>query len=278
MSIGASIGKRMEHLIRRKGISESELAKALHTNRSTISRIVNDETEKVSSKVLIDAAQYFGVSTDFLLGLTDMPDPMNYSVESFGLTEAAAKAILSKDVHKEMLNRLLENQKFCQLTHAMAYAMEPDLAAGIMSSNNMLAFGESLFSEFMNKSVQKKQGIKQLSQRLASEITNPNTYANERLLDEFRQIIQQIRKEIQIKNPPSVPVTRERLKEMDKELLARAGGERKNINPRMVAEVVTYKTKVADICTPDQCARFIDLLEEILIGYGRTDNETGTVQ
>lgn len=66
MSIGASIGKRMEHLIRRKGISESELAKALHTNRSTISRIVNDETEKVSSKVLIDAAQYFGVSTDFL--------------------------------------------------------------------------------------------------------------------------------------------------------------------------------------------------------------------
>ena len=278
MSIGASIGKRMEHLIRRKGISESELAKALHTNRSTISRIVNDETEKVSSKVLIDAAQYFGVSTDFLLGLTDMPDPMNYSVESFGLTEAAAKAILSKDVHKEMLNRLLENQKFCKLTHVMAYAMEPDLTAGIISSNNMLAFGESLLVEFMNKSAQKKQEIKQLSQRLASEVTNPNTYANERMLDEFRQIIQQIRKEIQIKNPPSVPVTRERLKEMDKELLARAGGERKNINARMVAEVVTYKTKVADICTPDQCARYIDLLEEILIGYGRTDNETGTVQ
>ena len=194
------------------------------------------------------------------------------------MTEAAAKAILSKDVHKEMLNRLLENQKFCKLTHVMAYAMEPDLTAGIVSSNNMLAFGESLLVEFMNKSAQKKQEIKQLSQRLASEVTNPNTYANERMLDEFRQIIQQIRKEIQIKNPPSVPLTRERLKEMDKELLARAGGERKNINPRMVAEVVTYKTKVADICTPDQCARYIDLLEEILIGYGRTDNETGTVQ
>ena len=135
MSIGASIGKRMEHLIRRKGISESELAKALHTNRSTISRIVNDETEKVSSKVLIDAAQYFGVSTDFLLGLTDMPDPMNYSVESFGLTEAAAKAILSKDVHKEMLNRLLENQKFCKLTHVMREAPKERATRACMISS-----------------------------------------------------------------------------------------------------------------------------------------------
>ena len=83
--------------------------------------------------MIIDAAQHFGVSTDFLLGLTDMPDPMNHPVKSFGLTEVAAKAILSEDVHIEMLNRLLENQRFCQLTQTMAYALEPDQIVAAMS-------------------------------------------------------------------------------------------------------------------------------------------------
>ena len=101
MAVGESIGARLEHLRARKGINDSELAKVFGINRSTMSRILKGETEKVYSQMIIDAAQYFGVSTDFLLGLTDMPDPMNHPVESFGLTEGAAKAILSEDVNME---------------------------------------------------------------------------------------------------------------------------------------------------------------------------------
>ena len=119
MAVGASIGERIKHLQKRKGMTDTELAKVLHIDRATLKRIVKGGTEKVSSQVIIDAAQHFGVSTDFLLGLTDVPDAMNYPVEEFGLTEAAAKAILSEDVHMEMLNLLLENQRFCQLTKAL---------------------------------------------------------------------------------------------------------------------------------------------------------------
>lgn len=268
MAIGASIGERLAHLINRKGLSDSDLAKVLHINRSTLSRIINGSTEKVSAQLIVDAAQYFGVSTDFLLGLTDIPDPMNHPVESFGLTEAAAKAILSADVHIEMLNRLLENQWFCQLTHTMHYALEPDQTAGVMTSNNILAYGESLFLECMNPSLKAKKEMKKDSRRIAAEIIDPNTIGNQRMLEEFRMIIQQIRKELKMKKPPSVPVTREFLKEMDKELLSRAGGERKHINPRIVAEVLTDKSLVAKICTPDQRRRFVDLMEEILTEYG----------
>lgn len=119
MAIGASIGARIKHLKERKGIHGSDLAKVLHIDRSTRKRIENGGIEKVSPQVIIDAAQYFGVSTDFLLGLTDMADPMNHPVESFGLTEGAAKAILSEDANIDMLNRLLENRRFCQLTNIM---------------------------------------------------------------------------------------------------------------------------------------------------------------
>ena len=278
MAIGATIGARLQHLQNRKCMKDTELAKVLCIDKATLKRIKDGETEKVSSKVIIAAAQHFGVSTDFLLGLTDMPDPMNYPVEEFGLTEAAAKAILSEDVHMEMLNLLLENQLFCQLTHTMHYALEPDQTEGIMTRNNLLAYGESLFLECMNVSLQTKRGMKKDSRKIAAEIIDPNTVGNHQILEEFRKIIQQLRKEMKMRKPPSVPVTREFLKEMDKELLTRADGERRNINPRIVAEVMTDKSLVANICTPDQRERFVDLMEEILTEYGGEDGGTGTVQ
>ena len=276
MAIGASIGARLEHLRARKGVSDAELAKAFGINRSTIGRILKGETEKVSSQMIIDAAQYFGVSTDFLLGLTDMPDPMNHPVESFGLTEGAARAILSEDVNIGILNRLLENLRFCQLTQTMAYALEPDQMAGVMSYDNILAHGESLFLEYMAPSVKIKRELKKDSQKIAAKVIDPNTVGNGQMLEEFRAVIQQIRKDMKMEKPLSVPVTREFLNEMDKEILARAGGERKNINPRIVAEVLTDKSMVANICTPDQRRKFIDLIEDILITYRGEDGGEGT--
>lgn len=278
MAIGATIGARLRHLQDRKGMKDTNLAKVLHIDRSTLKRIENGGIEKVSPQVIIDAAQYFGVSTDFLLGLTDMPDPMNHSIESFGLTEGAARAILSEDVNIDMLNRLLENRRFCQLTQTMAYALEPDQTAGVMTSNNILAYGESVFLRIMNPSRETKKEMKKASQEIASQVIDPNTVGNGRMVEEFLGVIQQIRKEMKMEKPPSVPVTREFLKEMDKELLVRAGGERKNINPRIVAEVMTDKSLVANICTPDQRERFVDLMEEILTEYGGEDGGAGTVQ
>lgn len=243
-------------------------------DRGTLDRIEKGTTKKVSSQLVIDAAQYFGVSTDFLLGLTDMPDPMNHPMEEFKLTEGAAKAILYEDVHIEMLNRLLENPRFCQLTHTMAYYLEPEQFVGAMSFDNILAHGESVFLEVMTPSWKKKREIKKGSQEIASNIVNPNTVGNEKMVEEFRAIIQQIRKDMKMEKPLSIPVTREFLKEMDKEILSRADGERKNINPRIVAEVMVDKSMVANICTPDQRKKFIDLMEDILITYrGDADGE-----
>ena len=176
MAVGASIGERIKHLRDRKGMKDTELAKVLHIDRATLKRIIGGDTEKVSSQVIIDAAQHFGVSTDFLLGLTDMPDPMNHPVEEFGLTVPAARAILSEDVHKEMLNRLLENQRFGQLTHTMFYALESNQTEGVMSRDNLLAYSGSLLMECVNPNWKTKRELKKVSRKLGSEIIDALNY------------------------------------------------------------------------------------------------------
>lgn len=131
-------------------------------HKSTLSRILgdskekDDESPKVSVDAIVKAAKYFNVSTDFLLGITTVPDPMNYPVEQFSLTEGAARAMLSRSVHMGMLNRLLENPQFGQLTYTLYYATEPNQTAGIMSRNNLLAHTGSLFTEVMNSTIKRK--------------------------------------------------------------------------------------------------------------------------
>ncbi|MBO4467662.1 MAG: helix-turn-helix transcriptional regulator [Clostridia bacterium] len=67
---------RLKELRRQKGISQVKLALDLNTNQNTISRYETGEREP-GLKELIKIAEYFNVSTDYLLERTDNPK-INY--------------------------------------------------------------------------------------------------------------------------------------------------------------------------------------------------------
>lgn len=53
------------------GISKSELARRMEITPSQITRILNGDTKTISSDILIKLTKLFGVSADYLLGITD---------------------------------------------------------------------------------------------------------------------------------------------------------------------------------------------------------------
>lgn len=53
------------------GISKSELARRLEITPSQITRVLNGDTKTISSDILIKLTKLFGVSADYLLGITD---------------------------------------------------------------------------------------------------------------------------------------------------------------------------------------------------------------
>ena len=262
------IGQRIKELREQRDIKQEKLAEILNINKATLSRIERGETKTVGSDILMTLAEHFNVSVDFLVGFTCVPDPKNYSVEALGLSSDGAKAMISRKVHMEIVNRLLENPEFCQLTYTMHYALEPNQMAAVSSANNMLVFGDSLMVGVMNQSVKGNQELLALSRRLGAEMIDPNTIGNYKMEDEFRKIIAQLRRDIRREKPVSVPLTREFLEEADRELLQRAGGVRENVNPRMVAEIICEKMLVYRICTPEQKERFIAVFADILSNGG----------
>ena len=63
---------RLKELRKQKGISQIKLALDLNTNQNTISRYETGEREPGLNE-LIKIADYFGVSTDYILERTDNP-------------------------------------------------------------------------------------------------------------------------------------------------------------------------------------------------------------
>jgi transcriptional regulator with XRE-family HTH domain len=76
----ATFNKRMKELRSEKNITLEELAKALNTTKSTLSRYENN-LRTPNADFINELAKYFNVSADYLLGNTDIKEPIDIPQE-----------------------------------------------------------------------------------------------------------------------------------------------------------------------------------------------------
>ena len=131
------IKERLEDLRNRHKLTLKELSEKTGVDYSTLSRIENGNVKKVGDDVLLKLARFFGVSTDFLLGITDVPDKKNYTIEELGLTPDAARNLYTGAVDNRVINLLLAHPDFGTLTNRIADYLDDTMAAGIAAQNQL---------------------------------------------------------------------------------------------------------------------------------------------
>ena len=97
--LSGSIRDRLQDLMKERKITQSELATKIEIDVSTLSRFISKKTDKLSDENIRKIAKEFEVSTDFLLGVTDIPDRMNYDIAELGLSLQAAKNLYTGKVN-----------------------------------------------------------------------------------------------------------------------------------------------------------------------------------
>lgn len=117
--LGGTTGERITDLILENKTSQARLAKALHISEATMSRYISGASE-IPGSTLMAIAAHFGVTTDFLLGATDIPFRTNYDLDRLGLSKEAAEKMLAGELDMRVLNTLLANEDFAILTHQIA--------------------------------------------------------------------------------------------------------------------------------------------------------------
>lgn len=129
---------RIKELREQQGWKRRELAEKIAVSPSTIGRIESGQTKTVSDETLQALARIFQVSTDFLLGITDVPDKKNYDIAELGLSAQAAQNLYTGKVNAEIVNRMLEHPRFGRLTQLIAQYFGETFAAGLAARNQML--------------------------------------------------------------------------------------------------------------------------------------------
>ena len=129
---------RLKNLMMERNVSQSQLAKVAGISESTFSRFMSGQIQDLSAESVIRIARELDVSTDFLMGIINVPDKRNYNISDLGLTAQAARNLYTQRVNRDVVAYLLENPKFGETTRLIADYMSGSLAAGIAAQNALL--------------------------------------------------------------------------------------------------------------------------------------------
>ena len=189
-----TVGERVKDLQTAGGITIKELSEKAGVDYSTLSRIENGKNQKVADDIVLKLARFFNVSTDFLLGLTNIPDKKNYTAEELGFSADAVKNLYTGRVDNQVADLLLANRDFADLTTALAdYFNEKnaiDIAVQNQSHQNLAELyrliGRTHIDKRQRASVEAKKELAQRQPLYKTELASLET--------QFSQTIQSIKK------------------------------------------------------------------------------------
>ena len=185
--------QRIQDLIKDHHITQADLAKTIGLSESAFSRYLKGQTEMLGDGYIIRIAKHFNVSTDFLLGETDIPDRKNYDIEELGLSAKSARLLYTGRIDSHILNLLLENPRFSHLTALLSRYQKEIVKSGITAMNQQLSFLSSILLEQAKNSPESADAARQAANDIEA-IRTPAINADTSVIQNlFMQIVRDIK-------------------------------------------------------------------------------------
>lgn len=125
--LGVKIGKRISKLRDKKNVTQQEMASVLFVERVRVSQW-EQGTRAIKAENIVEIANYFGVSTDYLLGLSETKSPntdIQIVINTTGLTE-------------EAVNKLTSMPNYSDIHDSFDYKVSEHIQAKTMRNRNII--------------------------------------------------------------------------------------------------------------------------------------------
>ena len=217
--ISADTRLRIHDLIKHtEGMTQAKLAKELGISESTLSRFLSGQTTKMGNDRIIKIANIFNVSTDFLLGETNIPVKKNYDISELGLSAEAAQALYTHKVNTEIVCQLLESTKFAALTNLLANYQKEVFATGMAAMNQNMDFLRSLMLGQARLVPEDRAAASAVASDLQSLKLPPVSVDTAMIQNVFNQILHELREKTESHLKESITATRETLEQFRRNL------------------------------------------------------------
>lgn len=253
--------RRIVDLMKERKVTQKKLALAIGLSESSLSRFLSGKTEKLSEENVIRIARAFNVSTDFILGTTEIPDKKNYDIAELGLSVEAAKNLYTGKVNSDVVNRLLESPRFAAVTYMISQYFDDTLAKGFAAENQMIS---SLSAMLLG---QNKTNAAVMAAREANAQKVPVYQADlVRIQEGFMAAVKEVKKEVGSDLTAAKALSKEATEEMFATLTKGQDMLKPHITPENIATAVTGK--LADVDGVNQQA--LDNFNQALLGLMQT--------
>ena len=265
MYLPGTINERIGDLRTSKGFSQKKLAEMIEVAPSQLSRIESGETRHISSDILIKLAKAFGVSADYILGLTKISAPKSYEISELGLSEGAVKAMVTGKIDVQILNQLIEHKTFPYLLYLIKAYFDDSMSVGIMARNDVINMATAAIGDFVKEHPKHKTEAQGDLRYLRSEKLGDHEAEREKVKATFMAILNDIKKSIEDGNEPKVPATSEFLRQMWEQVQVAQQGRKAVTVDDITAAMMSM---IGQIVALDEKGRelFRQLAEHLLAG------------
>ena len=261
----ADTRNRLLDLCKSRKISQSQLAGVIGVDRSALSRFFSGKTDSLSHEHVIAIANYFNVTTDFLLGETDDPGRINYDIGELGLTVKAAECLYTRKVDPVVLCKLLEHERCGELMHEIGLYLDETMAAGIAAQNQLFNSLSNLLRGHAAEHPEDKPAAEDAAQTVLA-MRQPLYTERDRILSDVDQMLVDIKRGRPSTAKQAAFMTRGTMEDMIARLQKGSQGFDLHITPEELADSILGQLDMA-VCPGPKMDRLRPRLREDLIEY-----------
>ena len=250
-----NIRQRLLDLMKHNNVSQTELARKIGCNDSLLSRFLSEKTDKLGDENIIRIARAFNVSTDFLLGVTTVPDRKNYEIDELGLSAQAARNLYTGKANAQVVNYLLESPRFLELTYILEQYFNDTIAAGYAAQNQLYA----TLSSLTRKSAKTKAAVQAANEinRLKTPVYQADLATIE---NQFMMAVKEVKKEIGNDFAAIRAMTAEEAEKMFTEITKGQDMENLTVTPQQTSDMIVGSVAGMGCVDPDALNTFGEAL------------------
>ena len=264
---------RIVDLMKYHKISQADLAVKIGVTESTLNRFLTGKVEKLGHEQVLRLARTFQVSTDFLLGLTEIPDRKNYEISELGLSVEAAKNLYLGKVQPDVVNRLLESPRFAEVTYLIGQYLDDTLAEGYALQNQMMTTLRSMLMGAVRTDAA-VQAAREVNRLKVPPYQADLTTIQNQFMAAVREVKQEVGNDLDAAKSLSKSVTQK----MFTELTKGQDMQSPSVTPKQIAQAVTSSVSGMDGVNLDALNQFGQAIQTFLESTlappaSRTDEE-----
>jgi len=189
MKLNLTLQEKLRDLRDERKLKLQDVADGTGIPLATLGRIESNEDNQASYQNVAALAKFYGVSTDYLFGVTDNRQHRFVEMDALALSDTAIDVLKSKKLNNRLISELLSHAEFQQLLNAIEVYIDKKMLPQMQTLNAVYRLAETTIKENYTPDSDKQDEVLAFLQNAA---VNEDEYLRFRISERFNSLLKSL--------------------------------------------------------------------------------------